>query len=104
MSTMFTFKLIPYYTGKRDLDEIVRDKKSSSILWLEILLNDGFDWERYLDIKEVRTAYDKACVWYGHFSTIIKHHINRKPLRTKKGRIDEKEYRRFIEALNFVTS
>lgn len=101
---MSTLKIIPYYTGKKNLQEILGDKNSLSILWLEILLNDSFDWEDHLDIEHVRTAYEKACIWYGNFKNLIEYLINRKPLKIKKGKIDNKEYRKFIEALNFVST
>ncbi len=95
-------KIIPYYTGKKNLEEILGDKKSLSLLWLEILLNDSFDWERFLNIEEVKSAYEKACIWYGNFSNLIENYIKRKPLEIKKGKIDNREYRKFLEALNFV--
>jgi len=75
-----------------------------SILWLEILLNDDIDWEGYLDIEKVRVAYNKACIWYSNFKTMIENYTGRKPLKIKKDRIDEREYRKFLEALNFVTA
>ncbi len=101
---METLKIIPYYTGKKNLGEILGDRKSLSMLWLEILLNDSFDWRSYLDIEEVGIAYEKSCIWYGNFSNLIESSIKRRPLEVKKGKIDNRELRKFLEALNFVST
>lgn len=98
-----TLRLLPYYTGVKTLDEALKDKRSRGMLWLEILLNDKIEWERLFDITEVKSAYDKACLWYGSFSGLIGGFIDRKPLRRKKGKVDLREYRKLIEALNFVS-
>lgn len=97
-------RIIPFYTGDETLDEVLRNKKSLNMLWLEILLNDHVAWECYLDVPEIGAAYEKACVWYSNFKTMIDGIIGRKPLRKLEGKIDEREYRKFIEALNFVAS
>ncbi|MFQ5900061.1 MAG: hypothetical protein ACE5IH_00705 [Thermodesulfobacteriota bacterium] len=102
---MDRLKIIPYYyTGEKKIEDVLKDKKALSMLWLEILLNDSFDWESYLNIDEVNRAYEKACIWYGSFSKLIEGSIKRIPLKTKKGKIDYREYRRFLEALNFVST
>jgi len=97
-------KLIPYYTGKKDLKEILEDRKSLSLLWLEILLNDSFDWHSHIDIEGVRVSYEKSCIWYGNFRNLIEASIKRRPLEVKKGKIDGREFRKFLEALNFVST
>ena len=96
-------RIIPCYTGDKTLDEVLRNKKSLKMLWLEILLNDHILWESYLNVPEVKIAYDKACVWYSNFKTMIDGAVGRKPLRKTTGKIDDREYRKFLEALNFVT-
>lgn len=101
---MQRLKVIPFYTGVATLEETLKDKKSLSILWLEILFNDDIEWENYFHIEKVRAAYDKACVWYTNFRTIVESFTGRKPLKIKKDRIDEREYRKFLEALNFVAA
>ncbi|MBI4743988.1 MAG: hypothetical protein HY776_04115 [Actinobacteria bacterium] len=101
---MERLKVIPFYTGVGTLEEVLKDKKSSSMLWLEVLFNDDIDWESYLHIEMVRVAHDKACIWYSNFKTLIESYTGRKPLKMKKGRIDNREYRKFLEALNFVTT
>ncbi len=101
---MLHLKVIPSYTGVETLEEVLKDKKSSHLLWLEILLNDTIDWESYLRIKEVRMSYEKSCIWYTNFKTLIQAYTHRQPLKIKKGTIDEREYLRFLEVLNFVSS
>jgi len=96
-------RLIPYYTNRKSLEETLKDRRAINLLWLEILFNDSIDWEGYLDIKEIREAYEKACIWYCNFKTLIEAHIKRKPLKRIYGNIDSREYRRFIEVLNFVS-
>lgn len=101
---MQRLKIIPFYTGVKTLEEVLKDKKSLSLLWLEILFNDSIDWESHLDIEKIRAAYDKACIWYSNFTTVVESYAGRKPLEAKKGKIDNKEYRKFLEALNFIAA
>jgi len=101
---MNALKVVPYYTGKDTLEEILEDKRSRDILWLEILLNDNINWEKELNNEELRKSYEKACVWYTNFKTMVEGHIKRKPLKTIKGNFDKREYRKFIEAISFVSS
>jgi len=95
--------LYPYYTGQQTLEEVLQDPKGRSLLWLEILFNDQIPWENYLDRSEVQVAYKKACIWYGHFKTMILGSPRCKPLKSQPGAIDSKDYRKFLEALNFVS-
>lgn len=94
-------KIIPFYTGKQTLSQAIKDDKSNSLLWLEILFNDGIRWKeiKYLTVKE---SYVKACVWYHSFKSLINSCLKREPLEFKRGKIDFAEYRKFQEALNFV--
>ena len=94
-------KIIPYYTGKETLREALKDNKSSSLLWLEILFNDDIYWKG-IKYPRVREAYVKACVWYYNFKSLIDSCIKRHPLELMKGKIDSAQTRRFQEALNFV--
>jgi hypothetical protein len=100
--TQSSFCLIPYLTGAETLEEVLKNPKNASLLWLEILFNDGIPWENHLHRPKVKTAYEKACVWYTHFKTMVEGHVERKPLETRTGKIDNREYRRLWEALNFV--
>lgn len=95
--------IIPFYTGDKTLDEALRNKKSLKILWLEILFNDLIPWEDYFNLQEINMAYEKASNWYYHFKTMVDWSVKRKPLRGQKGEIDEREYRKFLEVLNFVS-
>ncbi len=97
-----TLKILPYYTGAKTLDEIRNDRKSLDLLWLEILLNDEVDWEGLLKDGNISTAHRKASLWYSNFSALIDGLVGRKPLRHRKGKVDMREYRKFIEAIRFV--
>ena len=102
--TQEELRIIPFYTGDETLNDVLTNKKSLDMLWLEILLNDHIAWEDYLDVSEINIAYEKACVWYSNFKTMVDSLAGRRPLRICKGKIDEREYRKFLEALNFVSS
>ena len=95
-------RIIPFYTGDETLEEALRNKKGLNMLWLAILLNDCISWELYLEVPEIRMAYDKACLWYGNFKTMIDGFTGRRPLELRRGKIDDREYRKFLEAINFV--
>jgi len=98
------FLILPYYTGEETLEGVLKNPRYLRLLWLEVLLNGEIPWKAYLDRPEVRTAYEKACVWYTHFKTMVQTHTRRPPLETRSGRIDLREYRKFLEALNFVST
>lgn len=96
-------KIIPFYTGHTILQEVLSSERDREILWLEILFNDSIDWEHYQD-PVVKASYDKACIWYWNFKTLIDNFTKRKPLSFKEGKPDLREYRRFLEVINFVTA
>ncbi|OGR51357.1 MAG: hypothetical protein A3I11_06500 [Elusimicrobia bacterium RIFCSPLOWO2_02_FULL_39_32] len=98
------FKILTTYTGVRTLEDALNDKNSLKLLWLEILCNDTIDWESYFNIPMVKSAYEKAAIWYRHYRTMIDQNIHRKPLKEVTGEWDPREYRRFVEVLNFVAS
>lgn len=95
-------KIIPHFTTLATLKNALEDKRGIKLLWLEILLNGDINWEDYCDVPEINTAYEKACIWYTNFRSMIDANVKRPPLRMIKGRVDNREYRRLIEALNFV--
>lgn len=97
-------KVIPYYTGKGTLEEALKDKRAAGLLWLEIIFNDSFKWEGYLNIQEIKDSYEKACIWYSNFRSLIQGHTKRKPLKRIEGKVDNREYRRFLEVLNFAST
>ncbi|MBI5193575.1 MAG: hypothetical protein HZA08_09070 [Nitrospirae bacterium] len=76
------------------------------LLWLEILVNDDIPWEDYLNIPEINNAYQKACIWYTNYKTMLHTVVKRKPLMNLNimGKVDDREYRKFVEVLNFVKS
>lgn len=94
-------KIIPYYTGKETLEEALKDNKSASLLWLEILFNDDVYWKE-ISSPFVRKAYVAACVWYHTFRSLIDSCIKRQPLEFMQGKIDSAGVRKFQEALNFA--
>lgn len=96
-------RIIPFYTGDQTLEAALLNPKSVRLLWLEILLNGDFHWKGSLDRPEVKTAYEKACVWYAQYKTMVEGHSGKKELEARRGEIDMREYRTFQEALNFVS-
>ena len=101
---MVQLRIIPSYTGDEALEDALKNPRSARLLWLEILLNDEVPWEDHLANPLVRSAYEKACIWYSHFLTLVNGHTGRQPLPTRDGTIDMREHRRFLEALNLVTT
>ena len=101
---MGPLRIISSYTGDQTLEEALKNPRSADLLWLEILLNDEVPWEDHLANSRVRSAYEKACIWYSHFLTLVNGHTGRKPLPSRDGSIDMREHRRFLEALNLVTT
>ena len=98
-----TLTVLRAYTGASDLKEALEDPKSARMLWLEILFNDSFDWEAKLKNPAVFSAYRKASVWYYNFRTMVNLAKKRKPLKKFDGAWDKREYRKFLEVLNFVS-
>ena len=99
----YKLRILPFYTGCQSLEEALKHAPSRRLLWIESLLNGDFQWEKYTHLPEVAAAHEKACIWYGHFKTMVDGHVGRTPLEIKPGCIDEKEFRTFLEALNFVS-
>lgn len=97
------FVILNHYTGARNIQGALKDPESLKLLWLEIVLNDSFNWEFYLKNPQILSAYKKACIWYHSFRTMIEQNKKRKPLKKMKGRWDPREYRKFVEALNFIS-
>ena len=96
-------RIIPFYTGDESLEAALVNPKSLRLLWLEILINESIPWEEYLDRSEVNVAYEKACAWHGQFKTMVEGHAGRRSLPLRKGNVDMREYRTFLEVLNFVS-
>lgn len=98
-----TLQILPFYTGDRTLQTALQNPKSLRLLWLEVLFNDRVRWKEYLYRPEVRIAYEKACVWYARYRTMIEGHSGKKILERRPGDVDMREYRTFLEALHFVS-
>jgi hypothetical protein len=96
-------KVLPYYTGDQTVEQAPARPAGVRLLWLEILFNSETRWAHLIHLPQVKEAYEKACVWYGCFKTIIEGHAGPSHLTARPGTIDEREYRRFLEVLNFVS-
>lgn len=96
-------RVIPFYTGIQSLEMLLDHPASLRLLWLEILLNGDFPWEKYRHHPEVEAAYEKATIWYGHYKTMIDGLVGRPSFEAKTGKIDEREIRKFQEAVSFVS-
>lgn len=96
-------RIIPFYTGLQSLEALRHHPASLRLLWLEILLNGDFPWEDHRHHSEVEAAYQKAALWYTHYKTMIDGLVGRPPFEEKTGKIDEREIRKFQEAVNFVS-
>ena len=97
-----TLRLLPAYLGTDSLEEALGSARGRRILWLEILINDRFDftpWEEQAAFKE---AYQTACRWYTHYSRLITFLFDRRALPSDRGPIDFREYRTFAESLRFA--
>lgn len=96
-------KIIPFYTSHTLLKEALSSERDREILWLEILFNDNINWENFSN-PFVKESYEKACIWYWNFKTLLDSLVKRKPLDFREGKPDLREYRRFLEVINFVTT
>ena len=97
-----TLRLLPAYLGTDSIEEALQNSRGRRILWLEILINDRFDfmpWEQEPGFQEV---YETACRWYTQYRGLITFLFNRRPLPADPGPIDFREYRTFAEALRFA--
>lgn len=99
-------KILSTYTGKKykNIRDILNDVTAKNVLWLEILVNDNINWEFYINNPLIRKNYLKASKWYSNFKTLLEIcGINRKPLKTFSGKVDMRDYRKFIEVLYYVS-
>ncbi|MDH5667295.1 MAG: hypothetical protein OEY86_04710 [Nitrospira sp.] len=94
-------RLLPAYLGVASLDEALCHPRIARILWLEILVNDAIEWSN-LSHPVVQEAYQTACRWHTTYRTLIAGCVSRAPLPADHGPIDERLYRQFAEALEFV--
>ena len=101
--TLPTLKILPAYTGLNTVEEILQIPRARRLLWLEILLNDQLDLKTWQDHPEVRDAYHKVCQWFTTYRSLIQSVLPRVSLPLDSGKIDQRDYRTFAEALAGVT-
>ncbi len=96
-------KILPAYTGLNTLEAVLQVPRARRLLWLEILLNDQLDLKPWQDHPEVLDAFQKACQWFTTYRSLIQSVVPQVSLPLDSGRIDQRDYRTFAEALQFVT-
>ena len=98
-----TLKILPAYTGLNSVEENLQVPRARRLLWLEILFNDELDLKPWQDHPEVRDAYHKVCQWFTTYRSLIQSVLPRVSLPLDSGKIDQRDYRTFAEALAGVT-
>jgi len=96
-------KILPAYTGLNTVEAILQVPRARRLLWLEILFNDQLDLKPWQSHPEVQDAYQKACQWFTTYRSLIQSVLPRVSLPLDPGKIDQRDYRTFAEALQFVT-
>jgi hypothetical protein len=97
-----SLKILPAYTGVHSMEEILESTRAKRLLWLEILFNDQLDCKPWQDHSDFQDAYRKACRWFTSYRSLIQSLLPRVSLPLDSGTIDQREYRKFAEALHFV--
>ena len=97
-------KILPAYTGLNSIEEVLQVARARRLLWLEILFNDQLNLKPWQGHPEVQDAYQKACQWFTTYRSLIQSVLPKVSLPLDTGKIDQREYRTFAEALQFVTS
>ena len=95
-------KILPAYTGLNTLEEVLQVARARRLLWLEILFNDQLNLKPWQDHPEVQEAYHKACQWFTTYRSLIQSVLPRVSLPLDTGKIDQRDYRTFAEALQFL--
>jgi hypothetical protein len=98
-----SLKILPAYTGLNSIEAILQVPRARRLLWLEILFNDQFDLQPWQDHPEVQDAYSKACRWFTTYRSLFQSVLPQVSLSPDSGKIDQRDYRTFAEALQFVT-
>jgi hypothetical protein len=98
-----SLKILPAYTGLDSIEAILQVPRARRLLWLEILFNDQLDLQPWQDHPGVRDAYRKACQWFTTYRSLIQSVLPRVSLPPESGKIDQRDYRTFAEALLFAT-
>lgn len=95
-------KILPAYTGLNTIEEVLQVPRARRLLWLEILFNDQLSLKPWQDHPEVQEAFGKACRWFTTYQSLIQSVLPRVPLPVDTGKIDQRDYRTFAEALQFL--
>ncbi|MGD9849671.1 MAG: hypothetical protein AB7T38_00255 [Nitrospirales bacterium] len=69
---------------------------------MEIIFNDQFDFKSWQHDPKVQAAYRKTCQWFTTYRSLIQSVLPRVSLPPDSGKIDQRAYRTFAEALQFV--
>jgi hypothetical protein len=96
-------KILPAYTGLHTIEEVLQVTRASRLLWLEILLNDQLNLKPWQDHPQFQDAYGKACRWFTTYRSLIQFVLPQVSLPLDTGKIDQRDFRTFAEALQFVT-
>jgi hypothetical protein len=99
-----SLKILPAYTGLNSVEDILESPRARRLLWLEILFNDQLDLQPWQDHPGVRDAYRKACQWFTTYRSLIQSVLPRVSLPPESGKIDQRDYRTFAEALQFAAA
>jgi len=102
-TSSYSFKVLPAYTGLNSVEAILQVPRARRLLWLEILFNDQLDLKPWQDHPQFQDAYGKACRWFTTYQSLIQSVLPQVSLPPDSGKIDQREYRTFAEALQFVT-
>lgn len=100
-SSPSSLRILPAYTGLNTVETILQVPRARRLLWLEILFNDEPDLQPCQNHSEVQEAYQKACQWFTTYRSLIQCVLPRVSLPLDNGKIDQRDYRRFAEALQF---
>jgi hypothetical protein len=97
-------KILPAYTVLNTIEEVLQVARARRLLWLEILFNDQLNFKLWQDHPEVQEAFGKACRWFTTYRSLIQSVLPRLPLPVDTGKIDQRDYRRFAAALQFLAA
>jgi len=103
-SSSHSLKILAVYTGLNSVEDILQVPRARRLLWLEILFNDQFDFKSWQHDPEVQEAYRKACRWFTMYRSLIQSVLPRVSLPPDSGNIDQRDYRTFAKALQFVAA
>jgi hypothetical protein len=101
-SSSYSLKILPAYTGLNSVEDILKSPRTRRLLWLEILFNEQLDLKHWQGHPDIQDAYRKACRWFTTYRSLIQSVLPGVSLPPDSGKIDQRDYRTFAEALQFV--